>query len=173
MVILFFSTSRSQNKYHLFLEVLNDPTPCPLVTIYSKQCLFPSLCFPLNNKLQEIRDVCHIRCCHPVFTMQPGTWLIFKYWMRWILTLSGFSSCCNHPESCLLASFYFFKASAVSCLFSLLLINTFFFVGFCALSWTSILQCWIMGVHLINLFKCICEPFKWKAICSTLEGIEP
>lgn len=144
----FFPTHfRSQNRSHLFSEVLADSTLCPYVTVYPRTLFISFLMLSTRQQLQEVgEDACLIRCCHPVLAIQPGTWLIFAYWMKWVLTSSWFSSCYNHPEACLLASFSFFGASAASHLFSPFLS-------------IYLLSCWFLCIILNWIHVCSSDQF--------------
>lgn len=106
-------------------------------------------------------------------TVDHATW----HFTIWVLneinaTLSWFPICCNHPEACLLAFFYFLELLLLLFHFHYCFLNTFFLCGFWAWSGTLFSSFESMGVHLINSFKFICEPFKWKVICWVLQRLE-
>ena len=72
----FFSSThfRSQNRSHLFSEVLADSTLCPYITVYPRTLFISSIMFSTRQQLQEVReDACLIHCCHPALAIQPGT----------------------------------------------------------------------------------------------------
>lgn len=78
-LFFFFSTHfRSQNRSHLFSEVLADSTLCPYITVYLRTLFISFIMLSTRQQLQEVgEDACFIHCRHLVLAIQPGTWLIF------------------------------------------------------------------------------------------------
>lgn len=64
---------RSQNRSHLFSEVLADSTLCPYITVYLRTLFISFIMLSTRQQLQEVgEDACLIHCRHPVLAIQPG-----------------------------------------------------------------------------------------------------
>lgn len=142
----FFSHLLGLSRCHLFSEVPSDPTPCPHITIYPRTML---ISFTMLSTRQQITGG-QRRCLsysllspsvlHAAWHL-PNIWVLNEMDSHFVLILQLLQPSWNLS----VCFFLFFRTSAVSHLFSLLLSKYLLPVGFCALSWTLILQFWIHG----------------------------